>query len=253
MRYEKIKNKAPWEKVILGEGEVITGYKAMNNDWTCQGHKYKTGETYHNEEPIVPCKNGYHFCLNVVDCFAFYDPTDCVIVKVEAWGTIIKDVTKLCAEYIRIGEEFEPGSIDDLYAHGHQNSGHQNSGDQNSGNWNSGDQNSGNFCSCNNSSGVFMSRRISYEAFNKTLSKEEYDKLIRSRGYEICKDFHLVRFRVRTRKGKYGDFRYLDYKTSWRVFWNNLSFKDRCAVRAMPYFDAKVFYEITSIKLGWET
>jgi hypothetical protein len=158
MRYEKIKNKAPWEKVILDEGEVINGYKAMNKNWTCQGHKYETGVTYHHDGPPTPCKSGYHFCLNVVDCFAFYDSTNCIIVKVEAWGTIIKDATKLCAEYIRIGEELEPESIYDLSAHGdwnsgYGNSGYRNSGDMNSGYWNSGNGNSGDWNSGYGNSG----------------------------------------------------------------------------------------------------
>jgi len=137
---------------------------------------------------------------------------------------------------------------------GNRNSGDRNSGDRNSGNLNSGDLNSGNlnsgdFCSCNNSAGLFMSKRLSYEAFNKPLTEGEYESIIVSEGFMICKRFSLVRYRVRTKTGKLGDYRHLPYKASWKVFWNSLTFAQRCAVRKMPHFDKAVFEEITGIKL----
>jgi hypothetical protein len=137
---------------------------------------------------------------------------------------------------------------------GSQNSGNLNSGRWNSGSWNSGSQNSGNlnsgdFNSCDRSAGVFMSRRISYEAFNKSLTNDEFEKLINSDGYRICKNFQLVKFRVRASTGKSGDFQYMSYKTSWKVFWNSLSFRERLAVMNMPYFDRDVFFEITGIRV----
>jgi hypothetical protein len=94
-----------------------------------------------------------------------------------------------------------------------------------------------------------MSRRISYEAFNKFLTEDAFRNLIHSEGYQICQNFNLVKFRVRTRTGKFGDFRYMGYKASWRVFWSRLSFSERRAVRQMPFLDKDVFFEITGIKL----
>jgi hypothetical protein len=114
---------------------------------------------------------------------------------------------------------------------------------------NSGDCNSGDFNSCRNSAGVFMSKRISYEAFNRSLTQAEFLDLITSYGYTVCCRFRLVRYRVRTTTGKYGDFKYFDYKVSWKVFWNELSFEERMAVRRMPHVDKDVFFEITGIRL----
>jgi len=132
---------------------------------------------------------------------------------------------------------------------GDLNSGDLNSGDRNSGDRNSGNRNSGKFNSCDFSAGVFMSRRISFEAFNKTLTETEFSELTHSSGYAVCKRFSLARYRVRTKTGKFGDWRHMTYKASWRVFWSGLSFDERCAVRKMPHLDKAVFEEITGVKL----
>jgi len=131
---------------------------------------------------------------------------------------------------------------------GDSNSGYSNSGYSNSGDSNSGDSNSGDFCSCNNSAGLFMSERISYEAFNKSISESEFNKLINSEGYQLCFNFYLIKYRVRTVTGKFGDYRYMSYKNSWRVFWNKLTLKEKQAIKTMPHFDKVVFEEITGVK-----
>jgi hypothetical protein len=132
---------------------------------------------------------------------------------------------------------------------GNRNSGDNNVGDSNSGNRNSGSYNSGEFNSCNYSAGIFMSRRISYGAFNKSLTEAEFNELLCSEGYRICQSFTLVKFRIRTKTGIFGDFRYMSYKASWKVFWNGLSFSRRMAVRRMPFLDKDVFFEITGVRL----
>ena len=136
------------------------------------------------------------------------------------------------------------------YNSGNRNSGNDNSGDRNSGDFNSGDNNSGNFCSCNYSSGVFMSKKITYEAFNKQLTKEEYDTLIESKGFTLLQRFRLYAFKTRTEKNGQKRLAYLSYKASWRMFWQTLTPMQKLTVKRMPHFDADVFYEITGIRLG---
>ena len=94
-----------------------------------------------------------------------------------------------------------------------------------------------------------MSKRISFEAFNKSLSESEYKELLNSKGYKVCDKFTLIKYRIRTKTGKYGDYKYMPYKKSWAVLWNSLSFEERNAVRNMPHIDKAVFEEITGIKL----
>ena len=138
---------------------------------------------------------------------------------------------------------------------GHDNSGNRNSGDGNSGNRNSGDgnsgnYNSGNFCSCDHSSGIFMTKKITYEAFNKQLTKEEYDALIESEGFSLLQHFRLYSFKARTEKDGQKHIVHLSYKAIWRMFWQTLTPEQKLTIKRMPHFDADVFYEITGIRLG---
>jgi len=133
---------------------------------------------------------------------------------------------------------------------GNSNSGDCNSGNRNSGRFNSGNRNSGDFCSCDYSSGIFMTKKITYEAFNKQLTKEEYDDLIGSEGFRLLQRFRLYAFKTRTEKNGQKRLAYLSYKTSWRMFWQTLTPMQKLTVKRMPHFDADVFYEITGIKLG---
>ena len=94
-----------------------------------------------------------------------------------------------------------------------------------------------------------MSKRIAFEAFNKLLTEGEYNELVESEGYAVCQKFRFVKYRVRAKTGKFGDYRYMSYKRSWRVFWNGLTFNERNAVRKMPHLDKAVFKEITGVKL----
>ena len=133
---------------------------------------------------------------------------------------------------------------------GNYNSGHDNSGNYNSGHDNSGNYNSGNFCSCDHSSGIFMTKKITYEAFNKQLTKEEYDALIESEGFSLLQRFRLYSFKARTEKDGQKHIVHLSYKASWRMFWQTLTPEQKLTIKRMPHFDADVFYEITGIRLG---
>ena len=95
-----------------------------------------------------------------------------------------------------------------------------------------------------------MSKKITYEAFNKQLTKEGYDDLIESEGFTLLQRFRLYAFKTRTEKNGQKRLAYLSYKASWRMFWQTLTPMQKLTVKRMPHFDADVFYEITGIKLG---
>lgn len=46
-----------------------------------------------------------------------------------------------------------------------------------------------------------------------------------------------------------GYLKTVDFKTACKMMWQNLDCEDKAAVRALPNFDAGVFFEITGIKL----
>ena len=269
---------------------MVKGFKGFNEDLTCRGFQYEIGKTYKHNGEVELCRSGFHFCRKLEDVHNFYNLKTSRICEIEAKGKIDDDGVKSVCSRMRIVREVSREEIlsiinigeknTGLFNSGDRNSGSLNSGDLNSGdnnsgslnsgslnsgdlnsgslnsgslnsgNYNSGDNNSGNFCSCNYSSGVFMSKKITYEAFNKQLTKEEYDDLIESEGFTLLQRFRLYAFKTRTEKNGQKHLAYLSYKASWRMFWQTITPMQKLTVKRMPHFDADVFYEITGIKLG---
>jgi hypothetical protein len=119
---------------------MIIGYKAFNPDMTCLGFKYEVGKTYETHQEISLCKRGFHFCVDLKDCFLYYPQPDAVFAKVAALGTVIQSDrdSKCVTNKIRILE-----MIPRIEAVASSNTGHCNSGIFNTGTYNSGRGNSG--------------------------------------------------------------------------------------------------------------
>ena len=126
----------------------MRGYKAFNNDLTCRGMQYEIGKEYVFDGEPIKCRQGFHFCETIADCYEFYPMSDDTrICEVEATGDIAGDGVKRVTNVIKILAEI---TCDNLRKgntgtsnSGYRNSGDSNSGDSNSGNSNSGDRNSG--------------------------------------------------------------------------------------------------------------
>ncbi len=77
-------------------GEV--GYKIFNGDFKCLGYQYEVGKTcllYDDDgnalHPKV-CSRGFHYCLEAIDCLAFYDMLPSYrYAQVRAFGFISHD------------------------------------------------------------------------------------------------------------------------------------------------------------------
>ena len=218
---------------------MVKGFKGFNQDLTCRGFQYEIGKTYEYNGKIELYCTGFHFCRELNNVHTFYNLKESRICEIEANGEIIDDETSVCS-HIKIIREL---SCEEIAAA-------INTGKDNTGLFNSGDCNSGDFCSCNFSSGIFMTKKITYEAFNKQLSKEEYDALIESEGFTLLCRFRLCLFKTRTTKNGQKHLACLSYKASWRVFWQTLTPMQKLTIKKIPHFDADVFYEITGISLG---
>ena len=96
-----------------------------------------------------------------------------------------------------------------------------------------------------------MSERISFEAFNKSLSKQEYQALIDSDGFKVLQRFCLYFYRAKQSKDGVKRKECIGYKESWKLFWDWLTPKQKLSVKRMPHFDAAVFFDITGIKVPW--
>ena len=55
------------------DNEIITGYKALDPDFTCRDYQYEVDKTFEHEGKIEPCSEGFHFCQNdPLDVFHYY-------------------------------------------------------------------------------------------------------------------------------------------------------------------------------------
>lgn len=92
----------------------IKGFKMTNNDMTCKGFQYEIGKEYHIEGEITPCKNGFHFCKELINCLRYYNNIngDKRFFEVEAWGKVIDKEDKCVTNNIKFIREI---SIDEVF------------------------------------------------------------------------------------------------------------------------------------------
>ena len=105
----------PIEELLFPEMGCIEGYKITNSDYSCRGFKYELNHTYSMKEDPVPCKNGFHFCKELADCFNYYNPEKSSFeiwnldiyrfLKVRSNGTTYQLRDKYCTNNITIIEE----------------------------------------------------------------------------------------------------------------------------------------------------
>lgn len=172
----------------------IEGYKIFNNDMTCLDFQFKIGmNELGNDDPLVLCENGFHFCKYPSGVWAYYDAGR--VFKVRAYGVLDSPIEpgadcKMVCRKLEVLEEVVFGGNwnigdgntgdrntghrntgDRNIGHrntgnwniGHRNTGHRNTGNWNTGKWNIGDRNSGYFC-LGNAPIVFFGKEVVDEA-----------------------------------------------------------------------------------------
>ena len=240
----------------------MRGYKAFNKDLTCRGMQYEIGKEYKFDGEPVPCRQGFHFCETISDCYEFYPMEDDTrICEVEALGKITQEGVKFVTNYIKVlaevtGENLKKGNT------GSSNSGYSNSGDSNSGDWNSGDWNSGNY-----SAGVFNTeKKPTIKMFDKdsTWTIDDWNDSTARSVMSGCpytySDYIYADDMTEEEKEKHPEYKTIGgYVKVFKVtaedkqkWWDGLSEADKQAVFNLPNFDTDKFYECTKIKVEVE-
>ena len=85
----------------------MRGFKAFTKNLTCRGMQYQVGSTYEFDGEPIPCKQGFHFCKSIAECYMFYGMSDNTrICVVDAIGDIkTDDNIKFCTNKITVIEE----------------------------------------------------------------------------------------------------------------------------------------------------
>ena len=66
----------PANVIVPKEFTEITGYKGFNPNMTCRDFQYEVGKNYEEKGTIEACSRGFHFCINPLDVFGYYPPSD---------------------------------------------------------------------------------------------------------------------------------------------------------------------------------
>ena len=88
--------------------EITKGVKGFDKDLKCRGFQFKEGEIFETDKKPARCtENGFHFCENPLDVFAYYPPSDSIYHAVEGIGQ--KDTSdedsKIAVSKIKIGAQ----------------------------------------------------------------------------------------------------------------------------------------------------
>ena len=95
---------------------MVKAYKGFNKDMTCRGFQYEEGKEYETENASL-CNEGFHACLNPLDCFGYYSPGKGSVyheVEIEDNGERGDD-SKVVGKKIKIGAELDVAKICELH------------------------------------------------------------------------------------------------------------------------------------------
>lgn len=149
---------------------------------------------------------------------------------------------------------------------GNCNTGNCNTGDYNTGNWNTGHRNTGNcntgdWNSADKETGYFNTKQSdTVRVFNKPCDRAVWDEAEKpsllyfplTEWIPESKMTDQEKIDNFTYKITGGYLRVYDYKEAFQKSWNNASKEDREKLKALPNFDADVFYEISGIRVDAE-
>ena len=95
---------------------MVKAYKGFNKDMTCRGFQYQEGKEYETENASL-CNEGFHACLNPLDCFRYYSPGEGSVyheVEINDNGERGDD-SKIVGSKIKIGAELDVAKICKLH------------------------------------------------------------------------------------------------------------------------------------------
>jgi len=141
---------------------------------------------------------------------------------------------------------------------GYGNSGYNNSGDWNSGYNNSGYRNSGNWNSINKETGYFNSTQSdTIRVFNKECKRTDWENANKPNFiyFDLClwisfdsmSDQEKIDYPKAYICGGY--LKTLEYKEAWKLSFDKASKENIILLKALPNFDAKVFFDISGITI----
>lgn len=204
-----------------------------------------------------------HFCQTAADCFNYYSfNSENKVAEVIAYGDVRTDGDKSCTDKLEIVREIPWDEVLRIVNIGKNCTGRCNTGNCNTGDWNTGNCNTGN---CNKSSfntGCFNTEEQKIMLFNKPSNMTYSEWLDSDTRYllnQIPKDVvEWVYEEDMTDEEKAahptyettgGYLKVLDESECGQLWWGSLSDRRKEIIKAIPNFDAEIFFQCTGVRV----
>ena len=249
--------------------------------YTCPGKFEEEGE-------LDVCGHGMHFCQTAADCFNYYSfNSENKVAEVIAYGEVRTDGDKSCTDKLEIVREIpwdEVLRIVNIGKNctgrcntgnrntgdwntgnrntGNRNTGNRNTGNRNTGDWNTGDWNTGDWNKSSFNTGCFNTEEQKIMLFNKPSDmtyREWIDSDARYLLNQIPKDVvEWVYEEDMTDEEKAahptyettgGYLKVLDESECGQLWWGSLSDRRKEIIKAIPNFDAEIFFQCTGVRV----
>ena len=256
-----------------------TGYNPKQ--YTCPGKFEEEGE-------LDVCGHGMHFCQTAADCFNYYSfNSENKVAEVIAYGEVRTEGDKSCTDKLEIVREIpwdEVLQIVNLGKNctgrcntgdrntgdrntgnrntGNRNTGDCNTGDRNTGDWNTGDCNTGDWNKSSFNTGCFNTEEQKILLFNKPSDmtyRDWYESDARWLLNQIPKDVvewiwsDNMTDEEKEQHPEYkttdGYLKVLDESECGQIWWGSLSDRQKNIIKAIPNFDAEIFFQCTGIRV----
>ena len=267
---------------------VVHGFKVFRPDWTCDPTGYNPKQytcpgKFEEEGELDVCGHGMHFCQTAADCFNYYSfNSENKVAEVIAYGEVRTDGDKSCTDKLEIVREIpwdEVLRIVNLGKNctgrcntgdwntgdcntGDWNTGDWNTGDCNTGDWNTGNRNTGDWNKSSFNTGCFNTEEQKIMLFNKPSNMTYSEWLDSDARYllnQIPKDVvEWVYEEDMTDEEKAahptyettgGYLKVLDESECGQLWWGSLSDRRKEIIKAIPNFDAEIFFQCTGVRV----
>lgn len=261
---------------------VVHGFKVFRYDWTCSPYgnrkQYTCPGKFEEEGELDICKHGMHFCQTAADCFNYYNfDSDNRVAEVIAYGNVITEGNKSCTDKLEILREIPWDEVLRIVnigknCTGYRNTGDCNTGDCNVGNYNIGafnigdynigNYNTGDWNTSSYNTGCFNTKEQNITLFNKpsdmTLSEwnssdakfllcNMKNSIIEWVHEEDMTDEEKVAHPTYETTGGY--LKVFDKSECGQLWWSRLSDMEKKIIKAIPNFDAEIFFHCTGIRV----
>ena len=249
--------------------------------YTCPGKFEEEGE-------LDVCGHGMHFCQTAADCFNYYSfNSENKVAEVIAYGEVRTEGDKSCTDKLEIVREIpwdEVLRIVNLgknctgrcntgnrntgdwntgdWNTGNRNTGNRNTGNRNTGDWNTGNRNTGDWNKSSFNTGCFNTEEQKIMLFNKPSNMTYSEWLDSDARYllnQIPKDVvEWVYEEDMTDEEKAahptyettgGYLKVLDESECGQLWWGSLSDRRKEIIKAIPNFDAEIFFQCTGVRV----